>query len=300
MIQTERSHILLGVPGRIGQVHAWHDAPGLFMHQKWTSESRKVSGFDAGGRMTVTVEFQDNPRNGTNRLYLTGEITTEASRRRRDCEVCGQMPDEIKKFFPELAPLLKWSGMSQTGPFHYIANTVYHAGDRDHRGNRKGEVERTETFLLFGDNPIRHQFGTWIHHRFIKFLQDYGPSSGYDFEVICCDHKEPGNFRPKFTFGGFATAWHECPFNSKQEALEMLEALKKCSPHFLTAPVSYSEGKERDLNAARHCAVWPDATDEQLSVEPEELKQALIDRLPGLIEEFRAVIASTGLLWEPA
>ncbi len=55
------------------------------------------------------------------------------------------------------------------------------------------------------------------------------------------------------------------------------------------------EGKERDFKAARECAVWPDATDAELSVEPEELKAALVARLPKLLEEFQSEVEGLGL-----
>ena len=61
----------------------------------------------------------------------------------------------------------------------------------------------------------------------------------------------------------------------------------------------YSEGKKRNLDAARNSAVWPDATDEQLSVEPEELTAALLARLPILMAAFRKDMENAGFLWEP-
>lgn len=59
------------------------------------------------------------------------------------------------------------------------------------------------------------------------------------------------------------------------------------------------EGKERQLDTARSVAVWPDATDEQLIAEPDELRAMLEARLPALIENFRADVLATGLLWSP-
>ncbi len=53
------------------------------------------------------------------------------------------------------------------------------------------------------------------------------------------------------------------------------------------------EGKERDLKAARHCAVWPDATDEELTAPG--LEQRLKDRLPALLAEFKTAVESLGL-----
>jgi hypothetical protein len=57
------------------------------------------------------------------------------------------------------------------------------------------------------------------------------------------------------------------------------------------------EGKDRELDAARRAAVWPDATDEDLT-EP-GLKDRLQARLPQLLIDFRAAVESIGLKWEP-
>lgn len=57
------------------------------------------------------------------------------------------------------------------------------------------------------------------------------------------------------------------------------------------------EGKEREFDNARSSAIWPDATDEELSVEPEELKKVLKARLPKLMEEFCQAVESLGFVY---
>ena len=57
------------------------------------------------------------------------------------------------------------------------------------------------------------------------------------------------------------------------------------------------EGKLRDLDAARNSAVWPEATDAELTQEPEALKAALLARLPALLADFRAAVESLGFTW---
>jgi hypothetical protein len=54
------------------------------------------------------------------------------------------------------------------------------------------------------------------------------------------------------------------------------------------------EGKERQLDHARACAIWPDATDAELMQEPDALKAVLLARLPALLEDFRRVVQSLG------
>lgn len=58
------------------------------------------------------------------------------------------------------------------------------------------------------------------------------------------------------------------------------------------------EGKERELDAAREAAVWPEATDAELLQEPEQLRAALRARLPALLVEMRAAIEGAGFMWE--
>jgi hypothetical protein len=53
-------------------------------------------------------------------------------------------------------------------------------------------------------------------------------------------------------------------------------------------PWLYYEGKEREFNLARNSAIWPEATDEILSLPKEELRQKLVNRLPALMQEFKA------------
>lgn len=57
------------------------------------------------------------------------------------------------------------------------------------------------------------------------------------------------------------------------------------------------EGKARDFDAARRIAVWPDATDEQLSLPKPELTALLLARLPALMVEFKAAVESLGFTY---
>jgi hypothetical protein len=50
--------------------------------------------------------------------------------------------------------------------------------------------------------------------------------------------------------------------------------------------------KEADIEAARHCAIWPDATLEQLRD-----KHALMARLPTLMREFKKDVESLGFVY---
>lgn len=55
------------------------------------------------------------------------------------------------------------------------------------------------------------------------------------------------------------------------------------------------EGKPRELDAARRAAIWPEATDEELTAP--DLKEKLEARLPGLMAEFREAVESLGFTY---
>lgn len=57
------------------------------------------------------------------------------------------------------------------------------------------------------------------------------------------------------------------------------------------------EGKERELDAARKSAIWPEATDEQLKLPKEELTKLLKERLPGLMLEFKKAMEELGFVY---
>ncbi len=56
-------------------------------------------------------------------------------------------------------------------------------------------------------------------------------------------------------------------------------------------------GKDRELDKARATAVWPDATDEELMVDKEELEKRLKERLPQLIKDFEADMRAVGFIY---
>jgi len=297
----------LGVPGLL-TTRATKDAshnppPNVWYKQRWVSEFRNAPKYGRAARIRVEMRYDDECGNGHNTFAITGDVY-EIVRSGREREIAGGcLHEDIAEIFPELAPLIKWHLCSADGPMHYLQNTIFLAGDRDCWGARKGEPHQWETVIRFGKNPIAHKF----RQPFIKFLEDHKPlfsDRPYDFEILAIYHDDQGKpgkhqFRPKYTFGGYADKWHECPFDDEQEAVAFLTALQQCEPHFAKIATVWSEGKTRELHAARRCAVWPDASDEILTGDPAVLSQALVDRLPALIKEFRADMESAGFLWEP-
>jgi hypothetical protein len=309
MNKSDTEKTVCGVPGRL--THATTKpgrAPGLWFKQRWISESRLISGYGLGARIRVEIRFDDELGNGHNSFAVTGDIykivpTSRGVRQHVDI-AGGCLHENIARVFPELAHLIRWHLFDHTGPMHYIANVVYFAGDRDCWGCRKGEPRSYKTTIQFGDNPIKHT----LPSGFIKFLQEHRPLFGhepYDFEVLPLYHAdlkpEPTyKFGPKYTFGGYGERWHEGPFDTEQEALDFLYALNHCQPKFIRAPDSFGEGKARELDSARRAAVWHDATDEELSVDRDELKAKLLARLPALVAAFCTDIEAAGFDWQPS
>lgn len=155
-------------------------------------ERRLRKDFEKDGvkyRIVAVVRHDDRCKNGHNTFSITGELLGSDG-----TEAGGCIHEDIAEHFPELRHLLRWHLCSTDGPLHYIANTVYHAGDRDHWGK--------------------------------------------------------------------------------------------------------ANGKQRDLDAARRSAIWPDATDEQLCSSKEALTARLEARLPALLEEFRQDVEAFGFTYE--
>ncbi|RWF33767.1 hypothetical protein [Mesorhizobium sp.] len=302
IVRNEFAGQVFGVAGRFHNVVLWADG-ATFANQHFTTEARPVSGYGKGATIRAELRFDDNPRNGHNTFAITGEVRDPSVIRDRGIVACGCVHDEIAKAFPELAPLIRWHLTSTDGPMHYAANAVFLAGNRDHWGKLAGEVSATETVVRFGDNPISHR----LKKPFLAFLQSAAEINGqgrFDFEVIAVAYENKRgasyDFKPKYTFGGYGVDWYGCPFDSEREALEFLGALQRCNPHFDTVATAWGEGKARDLDAARRAAIWPEASDAELSVEPEALKAALAARLPALIAEFRRDMETAGFLWQAA
>lgn len=205
------------------------------------------------------VRHDDECRNGHNTFAITADVY-ERHQQRGEPTVkhkngrtlwlnsCGCNHEIVAEHFPELAPLLKWHLTSTDGPMHYLANTVYLAGERDCNGLRKGEFRQ---HLSRGNQN--------------------GGVTGVPNWVLELPEREARDVYA-----------HEKP------APVILE-WKACG--------RTGEGKARELDSARSAAVWLDATDEQLSVEPEELRRVLMERLPALMDEFKAAVESLGFIY---
>lgn len=191
-------------------------------------------------RITLELRFDDQCGNGHETFSATADIREEAGGRWMEY-MGGCCHEEIAKRFPEVAHLIDWHLCSTDGPLHYVANTVYLAGDRDFNGLRKGEqrqIRNGKTGEL-----------AWIRK-------------------------------------GAPTAYHDGPTPPADSLTLTWE------PWLRTG-----EGKERELNAARSTAVWPEATDEELCQEPDALRVVLVARLKPLLARFQADMVAAGFEW---
>ncbi len=183
----------------------------------------------------------------------------------REC-MGGCIHDEIAKHFPELFPLIKWHLCSTDGPMHYEANTIYHAGDRDHHGLRKGERKPLQ-------NPKGEVF--WE----LEAVNAPG--------VLISTTPTGDKYRNAETVPLFILD-HDVKAKHAPAIIPVLRWVQQ---------MIEGEGKERDLAAARSCAVWPEATDAELCQEPAELHKALSARLPALLGAFRKDVEACGFIW---
>ena len=295
---TEFATALHGVSGRMFN-KVINGATGVFLNQKFSAMRAlpaSIKGFKKGSHISVDIRFDDQCKNGQQSFSITGSITEPGY---RDSSECGCIHERIAVAFPELAHLIKWHLFDTRGPMHYVANTVYLASDRDHHGKRAGEPWAWDTHAKFGDFPITSK----VSEKFAAFIADrIAINAAPEWLPVAVGHKGDGshNYSPNYTIDGYAAEWHTCPFNSYTKAAQFCEALAAFPVEFIKVPTQFSEGKLRDFKAARSCAAWPDATDEELSVPPEELKAALLARAPNLLAAFRADMDAIGMLWEQA
>jgi hypothetical protein len=212
------------------------------------SQKRQIPGFmfEEHGRkyeLRVTVRHDDECGNGHNTFSIVGNVYECDSRGTAlRWYSGGRIHDTIAKHAPEFIPLIKWHTVSTDGPMHYVANTVYHASNRDHNGLLKGETRQ-----------IRNgKTGKLAWKR-----QDVNLPLYVDADEKPADTVVVG-YEPWCQVG---------------------------------------KGKDHDFAAARDTAVWPEATDKQLSLPKAELTALLLARLPALMAEFKAAVEAFGFVY---
>jgi len=167
--------------------------------------------------------------------------------------------DAITANFPHLAKYVKWHLVNVgSGPMHYLANTLYHAGDCDYNGLRAGEKRQ----IVNGRTKLPRWELVAVNAEGVKISSTPTGDKYRESETVplfILEHNADGENAPEV------------------------------APRLEWRPLyRIGEGKDRDLEAARRTAVWPNASDEELSLPREELKAKLIARLTALMAEFEA------------
>lgn len=243
-------------------------------------------------RFTVEVRYDDECNNGHNTFSITGAIN-QLGIRERDSLICaGCLHKEIIKYFPELKHLIKWHLCSSDGPMYYLENTLYHASNSKSSKYKVGEPNQWKKVLAFNDSYITHKFSG----AFIEFLENKKDKT---FNIVEVEHIKDSdyNYKPKYTFKGFECEWYQCPFDDKQTAEEYKKKLTEKEWKIETIVTGYQESKPRDFKAARHSAIWENATKKQLSLPSEELKKLLLKRLPKLMKAFKKDVEALGFIY---
>lgn len=106
--------------------------------------------------IVASVRHDDQCGNGHNDFSITAEIS-----RHGVVECCGCCHDEVAKYFPELAPFLKWHLCGTDGPMHYLANALYWAGHKGWRDGKPGNppnLEYLKSTIAYGALQSDAQF----------------------------------------------------------------------------------------------------------------------------------------------
>lgn len=107
----------------------------------------------------VTIRYDDQCGNGHNSFSITANGYEPKHKHgvspwRGDISFGGCCHDEIIKHFPELEKYIKWHFMSSDEPMHYVANTTYHAREKDHENYNVGEAVAWDEKLKFDKSPF--------------------------------------------------------------------------------------------------------------------------------------------------
>jgi len=248
--------------------------------------------------ITATIRYDDRCVNGHNTFSVTGSIV--AKRGKGVCYGC--IHDEIIKYFPELEKYIKWHLVSSEMPLYYIENTLYHMSDKDSFGLRKGEPWIYNHYAQFKDAPIDLIISDGLNDYLQKLLATKSTNELALFfatvDIIKSEHpygKKGGCIvRWKFSTQLDAMHFNDAPFESEEAGICFLRAARwsKGCIRLKHVPIIFSEGKVPNIEAARECAIWPEATAEQL-----QDKEALLARLPKLMRQFRHDVEELGFVF---
>lgn len=275
-----------------------YNTAGLIKRQK-LSVTRRCEIDGQRVQVTASLRFDDECGNKHETFSITGEVrylyTLAGEEAAGRVESCGCVHEDIAAAFPELARFIPWHLVSTPGPMHYAANTLYHARDVDHNGLKAGQPRIYREGFRF-PNGMFYASENNAFSMHLQQLINHGEPLGE--AVALPDKEDSGEFGLIWaggaTFKGFDVISSHTPFKTYEEAAGFREAFNTCirSVTFERIPLALSKGKPRDLEAARRCAIWPEATDDELCAP--DLAEKLAARLPALQARFAADMAALG------
>ena len=241
-------------------------------------------------RIVCKVRYDDECGNGHNSFSITGNIySDEYSSSNIYFVTGGCIHEDISKHFPELKHLVKWHLTSSDGPMYYVANTTYNARTRENMNIALDVPTRFDKRLKFDSIPFTFKE---FKRDFFKELEK-GVDWNNETIRVHSHPKDPETKSDNYSFSFLKTEnWYDCPFSIKQNAEEFLEAFKNFKYAIISTPIEWNKAVEPNLEAARSCAVWPDATLEKL-----QNKEVLMERLPALMQEFKKDIEALGFIY---
>lgn len=262
----------------------------LTRSQSFTTEIRRCP--ETGDKVRAILRFDDRCGNGHNTFSITGEIWDKGRKTSSEPDSFGCCHDDIARVFPEYAYLIKWHLTSTDGPMHFVANTIYHARDREYMDRDIGAPVKWENRLGFIGCPFTFQ----LPKSAIDFiLAEY--ERGYPFMLEQVPNAEkPELYSPNYTLKGYKgkhrDPWVSALWSTHQDAINFIQALNTYEPVTIDTPIAWNNAVQPNLESARKCAVWPDATLEQL-----QDREALEARLPELLEQFKADMEALGFTY---
>lgn len=145
-----KDHVINGVKGMMFSCLVRDAALGTFNAQVW-----RAYRYRGAQRFMVEIRFDDRCGNGHNSFGITGTLDEKVRNEWRDV-ASGCLHDEIRDWFPELSPLIRWHLSSTDGPMHYIANTLYwlgYSGWCDSKVNSPPNLAHARSTAVWDDMP---------------------------------------------------------------------------------------------------------------------------------------------------
>lgn len=259
-------------------------------HHQAISDVRRCP--ETGDLVRVVLRYDDRCGNGHNTFSITADVWEGGRAVRSEPDRCGCCHEDVARVFPEYAHLIKWHLTSSDEPMHYVANTLYHARDREYMNKAIGEPVRWEKRLGFIGCPFTFK----LRKSAIDFILAE-KAQGHPFEPEQVPNTEnPELYSPNYTLKGYkgdhSNAWVGALWNNHQDAMDFVQALNTYEPVTVDIPTAWNKAETPNLEAARVSAVWPDATLEQL-----QDKAALEARLPELMQQFKADMEALGFTY---